>query len=692
MTPREESYTAQKLREVGLAQEKYLHQNGSAATSPPPEVDGLPKIVVNDRPLRHVGDEALQALEARNTPPTLFARAGKVIRLGRDENDAPIIQETGEGMIRHHLSRAANFMHVRETKRGPEYTHVHPPRDVVQDVLSVPHLPFPPLIGVPRTPFYRPDGTIVTEPGYDAATRLYYVPASDGFTVEVPDKPGDKDLAGALALLDEAVGDFPYVDKASAANTAALLLTPLLRNIIPGPVPLALIDKPTPGTGGSLLAEVVALVATGSPAGMMSAPRDDEEVRKQITSALMRGNLVVALDNVDGVLSAPSLSRALTSEYWEDRMLGRSEMIRVPQRATWLASGNNLQIGGDLPRRGYWIRLDARLERPWERSGFRHPHLKAWIAENRARLVSALLTLGRAWFAHGKPVAKEAPTLGGFEGWSRTIGGVLAVAGVEGFLDNLSEMYERAADGTNEWTAFLKAWQEVYGDAAHATKQVAADLHDREEARLREALPEEFGGIDPERPDKGLSRKLGKAFARREGRRHGPERLHLERVGSKKNATQWVVRTDPETPPAKVSLVSLVSLSHPTRARPRAGDNGGGETNETNKLTPAGSGNAGSNNDIGQPSAASAQGEAKEGKGRNKSSNSSLSSRGSAGSEAEGEHVVVAGDERLTVEQVEEYKRRRALGQSAEEARTAVLAKHEARRRGFSDLSPEKGT
>jgi hypothetical protein len=539
---------------------------------------------VNDRPLRDIGDEALQALQTRNTPPTLFARAGKVIRLGQDENDAPIIQEAGESVIRHHLARAANFVHQRERRSGMEESHVHPPRDVVQDVLSVPHLPFPPLIGVPRTPFFRPDGTIVDKPGYDASTRLYYVPTSEGFTVDVPNKPSAANLDAAVTLLDEAAGEFPYNDKASAANTIALMLTPILRNVIEGPVPLALIDKPTPGTGGSLLAEVVSLIATGSPAGMMSAPRDDEEVRKQITSALMRGNLVLTLDNVDGGLNSPSLSRALTSEFWEDRILGRSEMIRVPQRATWVASGNNLQVGGDLPRRGYWIRLDARVERPWERGGFRHPNLKSWIAENRARLVSALLMMGRAWFAERKP--EGSAVIGGFEGWSHTIGGVLDVAGVSGFLDNLSELYERAADGTRDWSAFLAAWREIYVNEARTTKQVAADLYDEANDRLREALPDEFVTIVPGHPDKGLSRKLGKAFSKREGRRHGPEGLHLVRAGSKDNATQWAVRPAPDGPAEKLSLISLLSSSPPSRGRPREGGIGPEQTKQTKKLIP----------------------------------------------------------------------------------------------------------
>ena len=44
------------------------------------------------------------------------------------------------------------------------------------------------------------------------------------------------------------------------------------------------------------------------------------------------------------------------------------------------------------------------------------------------------------------------------------------------------------------------------------------------------------------------------------------------------------MRTDPGTPPEKVSLVSLVSFPHPTRPRPREGAIGRKQTNQTNKL------------------------------------------------------------------------------------------------------------
>jgi hypothetical protein len=46
-----------------------------------------------------------------------------------------------------------------------------------------------------------------------------------------------------------------------------------------------------------------------------------------------------------------------------------------------------------------------------------------------------------------------------------------------------------------------------------------------------------------------------------------PDRLHLVRAGSKARVVQWAVHAAPDGPPKKMSLVSLMSFPHPTRAR-----------------------------------------------------------------------------------------------------------------------------
>ena len=80
-----------------------------------------------------------------------------------------------------------------------------------------------------------------------------------------------------------------------------------------------------------------------------------------------------------------------------------SEIARSPIRCLWIATGNNPEFSNEIARRLVRIRLDPNVERPAQRSGFRHPDLMAWVRANRARLVAACLTLCQAWIAAGRP-------------------------------------------------------------------------------------------------------------------------------------------------------------------------------------------------------------------------------------------------------------------------------------------------
>lgn len=519
---------------------------------------GLPKIIVNNRHLRDMTADALGAIEAANTPPAVFVRSGRLVRIQDDENDTPMITTLTDNHVKGRLARVADCLKVYKDKDEVRETRVSPPDVVVRDIQALDKFPFPPLEAVVETPVVRPDGTIFDTPGYDPATRLYYHPAPGFAPQAVPDQPTVEDRRRALAVLHEAVGEFPYADGSSAANTLALMLTGLLRQAV-DLVPLALIDKPQAGTGGSLLAEVVALVGTGRPADMFGAPSRDDEWSKKLTAKFAGGSTMLIIDNVDGALYAPSLARALTSRSWTDRVLGLSEMITVRQRATWIATGNNIQLQGDLPRRCYWVRLDAKASRPWEREGFRHPDLLRWVGENRDQLVHALLTLIRSWYAAGKPKDAALPRLGSFEAWAETVGGVLAHAGVEGFLGNLEALYSKADEGGAEWEAFLDAWWRTWGEDGQTVKAVAeaatkaGGLGDALPGELAEALGKNEGSF---------TRKLGKALASRIGTRYGDEGLHVEETGTHRRSKVWSVFKGSDGPKRskECEFVSFVSL------------------------------------------------------------------------------------------------------------------------------------
>ena len=538
--------------------------------------DNLPTIVVNNRQLPEVTAEAIEALAAHNDPPEIFVRAGRLVRVREDENGTPEIQPMDDPHVKGRLARVANY--VRTTEKGE--TKVIPPDWLVKDVGQLPYWPFPSLEAVVEAPIMRPDGTIFDTPGYDPETRLYYRPGK-GFEVgQIPTTPTQTDTQAAIRLLDEAVGEFPYEDGASAANVLALMLTPLVRQAVSGPVPLALIDKPQAGTGGSLLAETIAVIGSGRTAEMLGAPRDEEEWRKQITAKLAAGATMITVDNVEGSLYAPSLARALTARTWTDRVLGRSETVTVSQRATWIATGNNIQLRGDLPRRCIWIRLDARESRPWQRENFRHPDLLGWVTKNRSRLVHALLTLARAWFAAGRPKAPNLPRLGSFEGWSETVGGMVAFAGIPDFLGNLAELYDKADAGGLEWETFLYTWWEELDASKPITVAELSKVISTNDD-LRAALPGDLA----EAFDKsagGFSRKLGTALAKRAGTRYGDDGMHILRAGEFRRAIRWKL----ELSSTECEFVSLVSLYDPSARKDKERKKGeGAEKDSTNSQT-----------------------------------------------------------------------------------------------------------
>jgi hypothetical protein len=502
------------------------------------ELRELPTIIVTGSDLPAMTKQALDALAAANSPPFLFVRSGEIVRWRKDERGRSIVEGVTPAYLRGRLARSADW--VRSGRYGD--VAVHPPAEVVDDVLALGEWEWPALVGVTEVACVREDGSILNTPGYDPASQLIYAPA-DGFTVPpVPDVPTNGDVDVARARIADVLGEFPFTGDISYANTVALLLTPVVRPAIRGATPLCLLDAPQAGTGKSLLAEIMSLIATGSRAAMMAAPRDDEEWRKQITSTLLDGSSVIVVDNVELPLGSEALARAITATLWKDRLLGVMRNVVVPQRAVWVATGNNIQLRGDMARRCYWVRLDAKRARPWMRSGFAHPDLAGYVRENRGELVGALLTMARAWFASGCPApAGDLKSLGSMEEWCRVVGGVLAVCGIEGFLENLDALYDQVDQEHVVWEAFLMTWRETLDLIGPVT---VAGIVDRaqEAAHLRAAIPdwcvEPKGEIN--------RRKLGRALVKHDGVRVGSGGLRLESAGRDGHTKLplWVIARD----------------------------------------------------------------------------------------------------------------------------------------------------
>jgi hypothetical protein len=499
----------------------------------------------------HDVDLTLQAIVTHNDPPEVFVRGGSLARTITDEAQRTRIDTIADdATMRVVIYGFCNFVRKIKDDDGFKDKPIWPPKEIVQSLRARGVWPgLPTLEAIVETPTLRRDGTILDTPGYDGASRLLYSPAADLRVPPIPDKPTARDVEVAVGVLsDELLRDFPFAQQSDRANALGLLLTPIVRPSC-GCVPLALLDAPRAGSGKGLLASIVARITTGRAAGVFPAPDNNAEWGKAITSMLDDGASFILIDEARD-LRSPQLSAALTSDVHTGRRLGKTEMIRVPQRATWAAAGNNIRLGGDLPRRCYRIRLDPKMARPWTREGFLHPNLEHWVTDHRGDLLGALLTLARAWHAAGRPPAKMA-VLGSFDEWSKTVGGILAHAGVEGFLGNLSELYEQADEEANQWEVFLLALRTQTAGADFST--AAAQTLLEESAELREALPDVLAS---KYATSAFKRALGYAMRSKVDTRHGEQGVYLCRArtdGHTKTA-RWNVSIDTSTKSANAPI------------------------------------------------------------------------------------------------------------------------------------------
>jgi len=310
---------------------------------------------------------------------------------------------------------------------------------------------------------------------------------------------------------------------------------------------MCVIDKPQAGTGASLLCDVISIIATGNEMATITEQKTEEEWQKVITSILRSGRVLITLDNVEGKLNAPTLAALITSTTYQGRILGKSEMVTFPNLTAWIANGNNVQLGGDLPRRCYSVKMDAKTSQPWLRKiQFKHPDLRRWVHENRGWIVASVLTLAKAWIKNNRPLPENLTVLGGFEDWCTVVGGVLDYAGIQGFLYNLEEMYENMDQDTVQWESFLLSWYECYRSKDVTVADIYQHLKTENDStgtlyqdqKLYNALPDWLN--DEFNRKNSFVRKLGKALSKKDGVCYSCG-LKLVRGITKKRAVQWKV-------------------------------------------------------------------------------------------------------------------------------------------------------
>jgi hypothetical protein len=369
---------------------------------------------------------------------TIYQRNGTIVRV-KDNS----IDEVDAEQLQSHLIDNLTPITIKISKEGDE---IQMPakkfeKDLCQHMINRTEIGLKSLKYVYRCPVFAGDWKPLGEHGYHENMQAWLNTDS----IEADLMP----LKKATELIDDLLIDFPFSDVASKTHAVMALLTPFIRPMV-GMIPLFLITAPTEGSGKTMLAEICGLISDGYEQIKITAPSDDDEWRKKITSTLRDAPSVVIIDNIVD-LDSPSLASALTSQVWTDRKLGGSSNVSYPNDSVWFASGNNPTISPEMARRCVLIHIVPDTERPGERE-FKYPDIKGHVISNRDKYVSALMSIIHHW-----TLARSTTDvlMGSYQQWATAAASIAAHAGYVEALTNRDIMRTEQSD---DLAILVEAW------------------------------------------------------------------------------------------------------------------------------------------------------------------------------------------------------------------------------------------
>ncbi len=419
-----------------------------------------PLITIRDGELAAIATEAETALIAAGAP--FYKRGGAIVRPivdsvpAADNRKTTILRtvQASKESITDHLARVADWQ--KFDGRSKKMVPADPSRSVAEIILSRDgEWRFKELAGVIGTPTLRPDLSLLSEPGHDEATALWL--GEPPKMPDVPLKPTRAQAQEALALLIGLLRDFSFVTEADKAVGLSMLMTPIVRGAM-SCAPLHAVRAPTPGTGKSYLVDLAAAISTGQSCPVISPHSEEKELEKRLGAALLDGQSLVSIDNLNGALSGDALCQMVERQQVQVRPLGVSKLVRIENKHTIFATGNNLHLVGDIVRRTIVCTLDTGLERPETRE-FRSNPVAAVLAD-RGKYVAAVLTIVLAYKEAGFP--NRLRDLASFDEWSMIVRSPLVWLGCADPVTTTETA--RAEDPVlSALSAVMNAWRDSVG-------------------------------------------------------------------------------------------------------------------------------------------------------------------------------------------------------------------------------------
>ena len=335
------------------------------------------------------------------------------------------------------------------------------------------------VLDVP-VPHLTDDGKIVyPKPGYDERFGTWLNPHSPQIRSMGHSEALRWLLIDLFGLPEH--GGFWWQDEQARIHALARFITPFCRGLMGWKrTPLWIFDGNREGCGKDTCADLTHIAYTGRSIICAPLSKDcDDEMRKRITSALMSGSRFFHLANMKGHVRYASLEAATdNSGVWEDRRLGASETLTLPNETEFSFSANNATWEPDIERRCRRIRLRFT---PDDINGhrYRHHDIKGWVRQHRAELLSAIATLVHEWVRQGCPAGPTPFT--SFPEWGRVVGGILQCAGLSDPCKPHEENQSSGDQATKAMRDFFVLAFDHFGDREVLKKDFQEFIQENEE-------------------------------------------------------------------------------------------------------------------------------------------------------------------------------------------------------------------
>lgn len=419
-----------------------------------PAPEARPEVMLSGRDHLDVSEEVIELLAGLE----FYNFGGAISVLERRCGERPPRLITlKQNDLRAEMIKKIAFVRSKETKTGEWTEYPSYPPDWLAQVLAALVNKLPYVSRITEFPYVNRAGDLVMEESVQDGVLLLPCCRFDALQ-EVSRETVEE---SARWLQYHLLGDFPFEKEFHRTHALAAIFQPALAPYINCNRPMFVISATVMGTGKTRLAKTIGFLSNIDGSALIAPKPNIQHFESSVFATALQGPESFIMDNVKSDLDHDWIQALVSTKEMDYRPLSTSKSVRVSAPPLWMVTANNPSFGSETQRRSVPVRLDPKMERPWERKStdFNIPDIEKFAQDGRLEILTHVYTMISYWIGRGRP--EGARTMGSFERWAKVLGGLLEACGISGFLDNLNEAEREIDEDTLQWRSLAKHFHSV---------------------------------------------------------------------------------------------------------------------------------------------------------------------------------------------------------------------------------------